>query len=689
MLGVVVYHLWPAQLPGGYVGVDIFFAISGYLIIGGLIRDTAPDGRIRLAEFWGRRARRLAPASLVVLVVTAATTLFLVPQVVWRQWFQEIGASALYFQNWVLAANSVDYLGADNSASPVQHFWSLSVEEQFYLAWPLLIALVLLLARRQSRRAIGVLLVVVTVLSFVWSVYDVVSGSPAAYFATQGRAWEFGAGGLLAFVVNGPIQRWRVPRAIAGWVGLAGIGFAYGLFNAATPFPGVAALLPVGATLLVIVAGVPRGVLAPSALLNLRPVQWVGGVSYSWYLWHWPPIVILPFVLHTDLHPLVLAAIFVGTLLLAAATKRLVEDPVRRGAWLIARPAPLSIVAALSIGALVFGSGFVVNVQLDRQDAAAATALEAALAATPTATEEPGETSLGCIGAPAALPKSGCENPYAPTELTNPTFAQTDIGKGVQVADQCKQTLTDATVITCDIGDLETATTTLALIGDSHAGQYLEALDLYGRQHHLKFVTYLKTWCAGTSAPGVTPAGSGDPGANDSCASWGLAVLGAVAANPRFDGAVFSNFTVEYTITPAPGGQGRPVAAADFVAAWQTLLTAGKRVIVLRDTPNAGAMNVPQCIAANPGVVDPCTVPRAEALVPDADDPQVVAAKSLPAVDLIDLTSEFCDPTTCHTLIGGLVVYFDSHHMTATFSRTMAPIVGGAIVRVLDARSSE
>ena len=685
MLGVVVYHLWPRWLPGGYVGVDIFFAISGYLIIGGLIRDVSSAGALSLAAFWGRRARRLAPASLLVLATTAAAVILFVPTVVWRQWFAEIGASALYFQNWVLAANSVDYLGADNSASPTQHFWSLSVEEQFYVVWPLLIVLVVAIARRQSRRAIGMLLAIVTVLSLAWSVYDVGSGNPAAYFATQGRAWEFGAGGLLAFFATSPAAGRSRLRGAAGWLGLLGIGLAYSLYSAATPFPGAAALLPVGATLLLIWAGTPSGVLAPTWLLRLPPLQWLGGVSYSWYLWHWPPIVILPYVFHGSLSPLLLAAVFLATLLLAILTKRLVEDPVRRSRWLISRPAVLSIVGALATGALVFGSGFAVNAQLDRQDAATASALRAALAATPSpaATGQAEEVSLGCIGAPAALPKSGCSNPYAPTDLTNPSFAQTDIGKGVQVADQCKQTLTDATVMTCDIGDLATATTTLALVGDSHAGQYLEALDLYGQQHRLRFVTYLKTWCAGTGAVGVTAAGQGSAAAAASCATWGNSVLTTIAKDPGIDGALFSNFTEQYAAA-RPAGQGGLINSANFVAAWQVLLAAGKRVIVLRDIPNTNAMSVPQCIAQYPGVVDPCTVARSDAVTPDDEDPQVVAANSLRDVDLVDLTDEFCDASTCHTLIGGLVVYFDSHHMTATFSRTMAPIVGAAVVEAME-----
>jgi peptidoglycan/LPS O-acetylase OafA/YrhL len=183
---VVIYHLWPTHLPGGFVGVDVFFAISGYLIIGHLLREVDANGRIRLVSFWARRARRLLPASLLVLVITGVATLVWVPSVLWKQFFSEIGSSALYVQNWLLAANSVDYLAATNSPSPVEHFWSLSVEEQFYIAWPIVIVLVLAIARLSrrlnGRHLIAAALILLTAASFVYAVHDVARHPAEAYF---------------------------------------------------------------------------------------------------------------------------------------------------------------------------------------------------------------------------------------------------------------------------------------------------------------------------------------------------------------------------------------------------------------------------------------------------------------------------------------------------------------------------
>ena len=183
VLSVLVFHLWPARLPGGFVGVDVFFVISGYLIVGNLLREATQTGRIRLWRFWSRRARRLLPAALLVLAVSAAAVFAWIPANLWLQYFRETIASALYVQNWVLAADSVDYLAQHNTASPAQHFWTLSVEEQFYIAVPLLMVLLLVISRRtawQKQRVLFVGLAVLTIASLAYSVWFSVENPPAA-----------------------------------------------------------------------------------------------------------------------------------------------------------------------------------------------------------------------------------------------------------------------------------------------------------------------------------------------------------------------------------------------------------------------------------------------------------------------------------------------------------------------------
>jgi len=673
VLSVVIYHLWPERLPGGFVGVDIFFAISGFLIIGHLLRDVQRRGRISLLDFWAKRARRLLPASLIVILATGVATVLLVPDTVWRQWFQEMGASAIYVQNWLLAANAVDYLGADNKPSPTQHFWSLSVEEQFYIFWPIIIVVALAICRAakstHARRVLGIVLVVLTVASFAYSVWGVANEPAAAYFVTHSRAWEFGLGGLLAYFFALPLPARDRLRAAVSWLGIAGLVITLVLYRGTTPFPGASALLPVLATLAVIWAGMPATRWAPSALYRLKPVQWIGDISYSFYLWHWAPIVIVPFVLGHSLTTVDKVVILAAAVVVAWLSKRLVEDPVRSARPLVSRSSWVSVTGALAATALVLAACVVV-------DARTADRFEADAAANAALAEE-----STCIGAEATVPGADCPRPFEVTPLTNPGVAKTDIGKGVREVDECKQYIAVPDVVSCDIGDVKNPRTTLALIGDSHAGMYLETLDLYGKAHEIKFVTYIKTWCAGTGAQNVFVQG-GSPEINKSCTDWGRSVLAEVAASDDIDGAVFSNFTRPYADV-AKGSIGREIQPEDYTAAWDELLDAGKRVVVMRDIPFAGPVFVPDCVAQELATYDPCATPVGEALLPEKDDPQLIAAGERPEVKVVDLTDIFCDAKRCHSVIGGLIVYFDNHHLTSAFARSLDEVMGSRIEAVL------
>ncbi|MFC6173782.1 acyltransferase family protein [Subtercola frigoramans] len=671
VLSVVVYHLWPVRLPGGFVGVDIFFVISGFLIVAHLMREIDRTGSVQLLVFWARRARRLLPASLLVLAVTGLAVVVAVPTVQWQQFYSEIGASALYVQNWLLAYNAVDYLAAVNAPSPVEHFWSLSVEEQFYLAWPIVIVLLLAVGRLRralSRRAIVVgVLVVVTAASFFYSVYAVDVTPSAAYFVTTARAWEFGAGGLLALLSHGSLGFRPLRGALVSWLGLAIIAITVFFYSAATPFPGIGAIPPVVGTLLMIWAGSPTGRWSPGALLGLRPAQWVGGVSYSLYLWHWPLIVLVPFVTAQPLDGQARVLILVSAVVLAYITKRFVEEPFRVRTTLTRRTAGRALFVTLGCTVIValgatlgYCQPFIASYQIS---AAAAAAIR---------------DNPRCAGAPAALPENQCSQPYAVTTLTTPAYAETDIGRGVQSVDECKQTFDATAVMTCDIGDLATATSTVALVGDSHAGQYLTALDEYGRANHVHFITYLKSWCAGTGAPDVASFGYDVPERMQSCTDWGRSVLASVSQNTAIDAVLFTDYTRSYVEAP-PSLGGRPITAGDFETAWQPLLDAGKRVIVIRDLPNADKEDIPACVATHLAQYDPCSQPRASATLDLGQDPLSMAAAQMPSVSFIDLTDDLCDATTCHVVIGGFIVYFGSNHLTQTFSRTLESIVGPQI----------
>lgn len=330
---VVLYHFWPAVLPAGFVGVDVFFVVSGFLITGLLLRDAERFGRVRLREFYVRRIRRILPAALVVLSACAVATLLVVPRVEWRPFLQQVLSSAFYVQNWHLARDSQIPRRADLESTPVQHFWSLSVEEQFYLLWPLLIIAALWLAVRLGRRRLAVVAVVLgvaTAASFVHGLALTAQDHNLAYFSTLSRAWEFGIGGLLALAPVIAGERLRRTRALATWFGLAAIAAAALTFTDHEVFPGAIALVPVLGTAAVIWAGMPRAALSLAPVAALRPVQWFGDLSYSLYLWHWPIIMFTPFILGRPSEAPVMVLLLAISIVVAAASKRWIEDPFRR-----------------------------------------------------------------------------------------------------------------------------------------------------------------------------------------------------------------------------------------------------------------------------------------------------------------------------------------------------------------------
>ena len=330
---VMLYHFWPAALPAGFVGVDVFFVVSGFLITGLLLRDAERFDRVRLREFYVRRMRRILPAALAVLSACAAATLLLVPRAEWRPFLQQVLSSGLYVENWHLARDSQIPAEADLESTPVQHFWSLSVEEQFYLVWPLLIIVALRLAMVSGRRRldlVAAILAIATVASFVHGVALTGQDNNLAYFSTLSRAWEFGVGGLLALAPAIAGERLRRTRALAMWAGVAAITVAALTFTDHERFPGSIALLPVLGTAAVIWAGMPRATLSLAPVAALRPVQWFGDVSYSLYLWHWPIIMFTPYVTGQPSAAPVMVLLLGLSIAVAAASKRWIEDPFRR-----------------------------------------------------------------------------------------------------------------------------------------------------------------------------------------------------------------------------------------------------------------------------------------------------------------------------------------------------------------------
>jgi peptidoglycan/LPS O-acetylase OafA/YrhL len=649
---VVVYHLWPRVLPGGFVGVDVFFAISGYLITSLLLRELERDGRISLRRFWARRARRILPAALLVLAFCAVATILVVPITAWQQYFADLRASTAYVQNWHLAATAVDYLHASDAPSPAQHFWSLSVEEQFYLAWPLIVIAAAWLGGRRRRAVLAVAMGAFTAASLAYGIAHTTSDPAAAYFVTPTRAWELGAGGLLALLV----QRERSPlwaRAGLAWAGLAAIAVAAATYSTATPFPGVAALLPVLGALAVIRAGAPAAAWAPTRGYALRAVQAIGDRSYGIYLWHWPLLILAPYVLHHGVDTPTASGILMLTLLTSWLTKLLVEDPVRHGAFLVARGTRWTFAAAGAATLAVLGveAGGAAHVQAQiRADARAGAVV---LAHRPP-----------CFGAAAHdLHGKRCDNAKLRFKVTPSPVAAGQM-PNAPCADLAP--LGRARPCTFGVADASKATKNVLLLGDSHASHWRAALAEAAKARRWHGVSVTHTSCPFSRAAPLIP----QP-ARGQCVQWQRDARRWIARHPEID-----------TIFVAQHSGGRVVAGGDnfaaqirgYTAAWHGLPKTVKHIIVIRDTPKMHGDTlscVERALAQHHRPGTACAVPRGVALGPDS---AAVAAARMHSgrVKVIDLNQYLC-ARTCPPVIGGALVYKDIHHLTTVFAATLAP----------------
>ncbi|MDP3952924.1 acyltransferase, partial [Microbacterium sp.] len=340
---------------GGYVGVDVFFVISGFLISSHLLESLERDGRIDFADFYARRIRRILPASLTVAVLTAVAAIVFYPPLALERVIRDGLATILYVPNVWFAIQNTDYL-ADHSPSPYQHYWSLGVEEQFYLVWPLLL-FGMFFAFRRRKRAVVIGIAVLALLSLLAGISMTPVNQPMAFFLLPTRAWELLAGALVGAILLHTSGRFPAWLAVAGgWIGLGMIAASALLYDDRTVFPGTAALLPTAGTALVLLFGAhaPRG--GPGWVLSLRPMQFVGLISYSLYLVHWPLLVVTQAAVGEEAPLRLLVKVLLGVVLaipLAWLLFRFVETPLRAPHQLMGRRPRVTLWGTLGITVLL------------------------------------------------------------------------------------------------------------------------------------------------------------------------------------------------------------------------------------------------------------------------------------------------------------------------------------------------
>lgn len=684
---VLIYHAGVPAVTGGFIGVDIFFVISGFLITSLLIRELDRTGTVSLITFYARRAKRLLPATAVVLVVTAALVLTLVPRIRWSDIGGDIVASSVYLVNWRFASQSVDYLAEGSGASPVQHFWSLAVEEQFYLVWPALLLLVTLVARRRGRSirpALWFGVLVVAVPSLLWSIQQTQASPESAFFVTTTRMWELAIGAAIA--IGAPTLA-RIPRALAaalGWGGLAVVLVSAFLITAQSAWPGYLAAFPTLATGAVIIAGLVDGARGPAGILSVAPMRWVGGLSYSLYLWHWPLLIVATAV-WGELSVVVGLVIVVFSVVPSLLTQKFVENPLRYSRTVSSLPKyALSVGANCSLIGVVAGLIVVLAMPASTQPTAAETPRESrgASALTVEDIEQPlldSSQTVGSIDDLVAQESVGDDEVFpasAEGVVPDPLYATDDVP--VLYDDGCQVEHAVSEVVVCTYG-VEEPETTIALVGDSKAAQWLPALQSVAEEKDWGIITMTKSACGFHSGVVTT-----DGRNYQECAEWNEAVLEELET--RAPDVVLTSQLRDTAALDADSEPSQEGMVEALQRSWERAADLGIPVIALTDTPQPG-FEVYECVSENVEELSACTFDWA----PTDTMSNAVLATAAEAVDvpIIDLNPLVCPQTPCWPVIGDVLVYRQGSHITATYAETTGPHLARALEQAIEQTEEE
>jgi peptidoglycan/LPS O-acetylase OafA/YrhL len=634
VLAVLAFHAHVPHIAGGYVGVDVFFVLSGFLITSLLLDERVRRGSVSLARFYGRRARRLLPASLLVVLVTLAGAYVIGGPLELHQTAADARSVASFTVNFRFAGAQTGYFAPISRPSPFQHYWSLAVEEQFYFVWP---ALLLLLAwgagsREAVRRRLLVFLAVLVPASFVWCVLQTHSSQPHAFFLLPSRAWELGIGALLAVV---PVRALR--RSTTTALSVAGAGSVLGSFvllKETTSFPGWIVAAPVLGTAALLVVGAGAADSAIPRLLSLRPLQRIGRYSYSLYLWHWAVLIVAAMA-----KPRVLesfpkgAAIVALSVVPAVVSFHLLEDPVRRSAWLAKVP-----VRSIALGVALVATGLVASIiGFDGPAMATGRTAEATSALTPT--------------------------DYVPRNITPSILDARSDGSSLESSASCDIDRFTTEDEPCFFGDLRSSTT-VVLIGDSHANMWFPAVREFAERHHWKLEVDVTAGCAGILYPD-----------KPYCEEHRELVLDRLARQrPAYVVLVdYGRLSLD-----------RGVSEAGWADALRSTLDRlpDSHWIVFGESPRpSGAAD--SCLAKHLSDVRPCEQ--------RPDEPQYqrfvqtgrrIATRS--GDGFVDFTPIMCTDARCPVVDGNVMVYGDENHVTNTFVRRTTP----QLLRAMDAAIS-
>ncbi|MDN4642667.1 acyltransferase family protein [Arthrobacter sp. PsM3] len=644
VLMVVTYHVWLGRVSGG---VDIFLLISAFLMTLSFARKVEGGKPLRLLGHWLHLLKRLLPAVVVVILGVLAGTRVILPENRWPDVLEQAWASLWYRQNWLLADTAVDYYAQDHSgASPLQHFWSLSIQGQVFLLWPLVFAAAALLWRFLRRTGLGARVSYAALLaaafgaifvaSLVFSIGQTATNQSFAYFDTRTRLWEFALGSLLALALP-HLKPGKTLRVVLGWTGLAAVLSCGLLLTVDRSFPGFIALWPTLAAAAIIVAGQSGSRFGVDRLLTWKPLVALGDNSYALYLWHWPLLVLGLAGMGIPAPNLVQGlAIVAASIVLAVLTTLFVEKPLREWHWPQRRVWRTAVVIA-ACGALLAGPVSVWQSRILADEAAAAAQpKELTPGAAALSPENAGKPTPDAkiIPAPAAMKNEWADIDGLCTEDNVP---------GDPLLAGCLQNSRPDTV-----------TKRIVVLGDSHAQQYMAALGPVARSHGWEVVALLKGNCR---------FGGESPERDAECNAFNQASAKYVL--DRRPDAVFTVASLTHKDAPFE------TEVPDYLEGIQAFTGAGMEVVGIRDNPRFN-MSMPECVQKNGPEAPKCRVPLQESL---ADSSPLDAYRGrVPGLHLMDLSDFICADAICPAVVGNVYVYKDDNHLTKTYVQSMIPM---------------
>jgi peptidoglycan/LPS O-acetylase OafA/YrhL len=619
VLLVVLYHAELPFLTGGYIGVDVFFVVSGFVITALLCTEFERTNRVRLLDFYARRIRRLLPAATLVLATT-----FIVFQAIYspvERWKLAASglATAVYLSNVWFALYATDYLGGDGSANPWLHTWSLSVEEQFYLFWPVLLWFSMRTLRKGEPN-VGVWrgAMAISALSFAIAIVLTRVSQPWAFFSSVTRGWEFGAGAMLYLLHPRAALLSRKTRIALSALGLFIVMLSAFQFGPHSAMPGVLALAPVAGTCLMLFGSRP-GDSGTTRLLGSKPLVALGNVSYGWYLWHWPILVAV-----RELYAQSTAALYAGiglSLLLAFAMYRWFENPIRHLRYIVARP-------ALSVAGGVLAILISASVLYSQRELAKLDALSPQQAAIKSAQEDMPRFPSGYDGCHATIPQT-----MVPEH--------------------------------CEFGDVD-GNTTVVLFGDSHAQHWFPAFKKIASEEQWKLVTITKGGCPSVA---IEPYLQRFRRAYTECTAWRQESLRRIIAS-RPTLVVLSN---SYAYTTDGESRARWAAGLDEVL--MQFDRANIRVLIVRDIPHP-PFDAPTClsraIARRTDPRETCRFKPVSANNEAVFESERMIASRYHLARVVDLSASICGTEQCAVMEDGIIRYSDNNHMTSRFSTSLA-----------------